>query len=390
MAKEVPRNTASDLRGAGKLAVAGVVGLTHVVENLHHNIARARGPLGTVERSPMRGVSGLVYRSIRGVTRVVGGGLDLALGQLAPRLAEEPSSQRREAVLAALNGVLGDHLAATGNPLAIPMRLRRGSSALELTPAGLREAIPRPARRVVLMVHGLCRNDLQWRRKGHDHGAVLARAEPRATVLYLHYNTGRAIADNGAELAAILAALVPAWPVPLEEIAIVAHSMGGLVARSACAQAAAARHAWLRLLRSIVFLGTPHAGAPLERGGHWVDAVLDASPYTAAFAQLGRIRSAGITDLRHGLDMPLPRGVACHAIAGSIARRAGEARERLLGDGLVPLDSALGRGAGPSGADIFPAERQSITYATSHLGLLSSKRVCKMIGEITGVRLQLS
>jgi hypothetical protein len=385
MGKAPPRNTASDLRGAGKLAVAGVVGLTRVVENLHHNIARAPGPLGTVERSPMGGVSGLVYRSIRGVTHVVGGGLDLALGQLAPRLAEEPSSVRREAVLAALNGVLGDHLAATGNPLAIAMRLRRGGVPLELTPAGVRGAISRPAGRVVVMVHGLCRNDLQWLRKGHDHGAALERATQAPTVLYLHYNTGRAISENGREFAATLEALARAWPVPLEEIAIVAHSMGGLVTRSACAQGAAARHRWPRLLRTAVFLGTPHAGAPLERGGSWVDAVLDASPYTAAFAQLGRIRSAGITDLGHGLDTPLPRGVDCHAIAGSLARRAGEARER-LGDGLVPLASALGHAAGPSAADLFPPERQSITYATGHLGLLSSKRVSKIIG----VRLQLS
>jgi hypothetical protein len=388
MANVSPRNTASDLRGAGNLAVAGVIGLTRVVENLHHNIARAPGPLGAVERLPMRGVSGLVYRSIRGVTRVVGAGLDLALGQLAARLAEEPSSARRDAVLAALNGVLGDHLAATGNPLAIPMRLRRGGVPLELSAAALRAAIPRPARQVVVMVHGLCRNDLQWRPKGHDHGKALERAARAPTVLYLHYNTGRRVCDNGRELAATLEALARCWPVPLEGIAIVAHSMGGLVTRSACAHAMATGHDWLPLLRSAVFLGTPHAGAPLERGGSWVDTVLDASPYTAAFAQLGRIRSAGIGDLRHGIGTPLPEGVACHAIAGSLARRPGEARERILGDGLVPLDSALGRGAGPSGADLFPAASQSIAYATGHLGLLSSKRVCRMIGEINGVRLQ--
>jgi hypothetical protein len=375
MAKGTPRNTASDLRGAGRLAVAGVVGLTHVVENLHHNISRVPGPLGAVERAPMGGVSGFVYRSIRGIARVVGGGLDLALGQLALRLAEEPSSARREALLAALNGVLGDHLAASGNPLAIPMRLRRRGLALELTREALRAAIPRPDSRVVVMVHGLCRNDLQWRRNGHDHGASL---EADASVLYLHYNTGRRVADNGLELDGMLEALARAWPVKLEDIAIVAHSMGGLVIRSACEQGAAAGRRWPGLLRSVVFLGTPHSGAALERGGAWLDAVLDASPYTAAFARLGRIRSAGITDLRHGLRTPLPAGVACHAIAGSLARRAG-AREAVLGDGLVPLDSALGRAAGPAGSDLFPAARQSIAQGVGHLGLLSSKRVDAMI-----------
>ena len=361
--------------------MAGVLGITRVVENLHHNITRAPGPLGTAERSPMRGVSGLVYRSIRGVTHLVGSGLDLALGQLARLLAEEPSSDRREAVLAALNGVLGDHLAASGNPLAISMRLRRDGVPVELTRAELLEAIGQPAPRVVVMVHGLCRNDLQWRREGHDHGAALERSAVPTTVLYLSYNTGRPIIDNGRELTQVLEAMARAWPVPLEEIAFVAHSMGGLVVRSACAHAATEGHRWLRQLRSAVFLGTPHVGTPLERGGGWVDAVLDASPYTAAFAQLGRIRSAGITDLRHGLDSALPAGVACHAIAGSLARRAGGASERLVGDGLVPVASALGLGAGPSGADLFSAERQSIVYVTGHLALLSSKRVSRMIGD---------
>ena len=375
------RNKVADLMGAGQLAVAAVAGLTSVVENLHHNITRAPGPLGTVVRTPMRGVSGLVYRSIRGVTRVVGGGLDLALGALAGALADEPSSERRDAVLAALNGVLGDHLAATGNPLAIPMRLRRAGIALDLTPAGLAGAIPRPARRVVVMVHGLCRNDLQWRRKGHDHGAALERAVGESgalTTLYLHYNTGRSVADNGRDFAALLEALARAWPVPLDELAIVAHSMGGLVARSACKQGAG--HRWFTKLRTIVFLGTPHAGAPLERGGSWVDAVLDVSPYTAAFAKLGRLRSAGIIDLRHGMNDPMPEGMACYAIAGSLARRADGARGRLLGDGLVPLESALGQSAGPAGAALFPASHQSIAYSTGHLALLSSKRVGKMIG----------
>ena len=377
MARIARRNKVADLMGAGQLAVAAVTGLTRVVENLHHNITRAPGPLGKVVRTPMRGVSGLVYRSIRGVTRVVGGGLDLALGELSRALAEEPSSERRDAVLAALNGVLGDHLDATGNPLAIPMRLRRAGVALELTRAGIAGAIPRPGRRVVVMVHGLCRNDLQWRRKGHDHGAAL-------DALYLHYNTGRSVADNGREFAALLESLVRAWPVQVDELAIVAHSMGGLVARSACMQAAG--QGWLTKLRTIVFLGTPHAGAPLERGGNWVDSVLDASPYTAAFAQLGRLRSAGITDLRHGMREPMPEGVACYAIAGSLAPRAGGARERLLGDGLVPIDSALGQSAGPAGAALFPASHRSIAYSTGHLALLSSKRV----GKIIGVRLQLS
>jgi hypothetical protein len=384
MEKPVPRNRVSDARGVGMLAVEATLGVAGLVESLHHNISRAPGPLGAVERAPMRGVAGLVYRSVRGVTRVVGAGLDVALGAIAPLRAQEPSSRRRDALLAVLNGVLGDRLAASGNPLAIEMRLRRGGVALELTPDGLRAAVPRPASRVVVLVHGLCLGDLSWHRKGHDHGAALAResgAAPALTELYLNYNSGRPIADNGRAFAALLEELAQAWPVPLEEIAIVAHSMGGLVTRSACEHGARAGHGWIARLRSVVFLGTPHAGAPLERGGKWIDIVLDQSPYTAAFARLGRIRSAGITDLRHGPQppMPLPDGVACHAIAASLARRRGALRERLLGDGLVPLASALGTGAGPGGVALFPPARQAVAYGTGHLDLLSSKRVYRRV-----------
>src|SRR4029453_1583503 len=77
-------------------------------------------------------------------------------------------------------------------------------------------------------------------------------------------------------------------------------SMGGLVARSASYHGRLARHDWLRSLRRLIFLGTPHHGAPLERGGHRLDYVMELSPYVAPFTRLGKARSAGITDLRYG------------------------------------------------------------------------------------------
>ena len=116
-------------------------------------------------------------------------------------------------------------------------------------------------------------NDLQWKRKGHDHGAALAR-DLAYTPVYLHYNSGLHISTNGRAFAELLEALVRLWPVPLTELVLIGHSMGGLVARSACHYGALARHEWLRRLDKLVFLGTPHHGAPLERGGNWVDMLL--------------------------------------------------------------------------------------------------------------------
>jgi hypothetical protein len=390
--------TASDIRGAGQLAIDATIGLTDLVESLHHNISRAPGILGEPVRAPTKGITGIVYRSIRGVSRLVGSGIDALLGRLVPLIAQRPSSTEREAVVAALNGVLGDHLAETGNPLAITAQLRHEGKPLQLDAPALAAALPKATGKIVVFVHGLCMNDLQWRRNGRDHSAALL-ADARFTPVWLHYNSGLHISSNGRLLAGMLEALLQAWPVPVEELAIVAHSMGGLVSRSAHHYGTQAGHGWTRHLGKIVFLGTPHHGAPLERGGNWIDVILDASPYTAAFAKLGKVRSAGITDLRHGslldgdwarrdrfkrshakpLHLPLPEGVACHAIAASLGKNPGDIGGRILGDGLVPVASALGRHKDPGRCLAFPASRQWIGYGMNHLDLLDSKEVGERI-----------
>jgi hypothetical protein len=379
----------SDLRGFARLATHATAGLADFVEAMHQTIARPLGAGGTRTPGRTRGLTGLVYKSVRGVTRLVGGGLDAILAQLRPTLAGRTSSPEREAVLAALNGVLGDHLVASDNPLAIPMSLRRNGRSLVLETQALAAAIPQAGGKLAVLAHGLCLNDLQWNREGHDHGAVLAR-DLGYTPLYLHYNSGLHTSTNGRALSGLLEALLEQWPHLVEELVIIAHSMGGLVARSACHYAAAAGHDWLRRLRKLAFLGTPHHGAPLERGGNWVEVILAAAPYAAPFARLGKIRSAGITDLRYGnvLDehwegrdrfarardtrqfVPLPDGVQSYAIAATTGKKPGDIRGRLLGDGLVPVSSALGLHEDSHRSLWFPKSRQWIGYGMNHLDLL--------------------
>jgi hypothetical protein len=388
----------SDLRGFARLATQATAGLADLVEAMHHTIARPAGRGRTQAAGRTRGITGLVYKSVRGITRLVGGGVDALLGQLRPTLAGRASSPEREAVLAALNGVLGDYLVATENPLAIPMRLRREGRPLVLATASLAAAIPHGGGKLAVLVHGLCLNDLHWNRAGHDHGAVLARALGY-TPLYLHYNTGLHTSTNGRTLAGLLETLLRQWPQPVDDLVILAHSMGGLVARSACHYAAAAGHDWPRRLTKLAFLGTPHHGAPLERGGNWVNVILDATPYAAPFARLGKLRSAGITDLRYGnvLDehwqgrdrfahardarrpVPLPKGVRSFAIAATTGKQRGDLRDRLLGDGLVPVASALGRHDDLHRALGFPRSRQWIGYGMGHLDLLAGPAVSDRI-----------
>ncbi len=289
----------SDLRGFQRLANDATVGLADLVEALHHTILRTPGILGQPPAGRTRGITGLVYKSVRGVTRLVGGGVDALLGMLAPLIADRPSTAEREAVVAALNGVLGDYLVATANPLAIAMHLRANGTPLALTRDALQAAFPQRNRKVAVLVHGLCMNDLQWTREDHDHGAALARDLGYAPV-YLHYNTGLHVSANGREFSALMDTLVRAWPNPIEKLSIIGHSMGGLVARSACHDALHVGRDWVARLDHLVFLGTPHFGAPLARAGTWADFVIGISPYTAPFTRLGKVRSAGIKDLQHG------------------------------------------------------------------------------------------
>ena len=397
-APPAPSRNGSDLRGINRLTTDAIVGVADLVEAVHANVLDLPGVLGKSRPRQTRGIPGFVYRSVRGVARLVGGGVDAALAGFTPLLAKIGAPPQREAVLAALNGVLGDHLAATGNPLAIESRLRVDGQALQLKRRPLAEALPNAGGKLLVMVHGLCMNDLQWRHDGHDHGAALAR-EFGFTRVDLHYNTGVRIADNGRDFAQALESLTAAWPVPVETIVIVGHSMGGLVARSACHAAAQSGQNWLAQLHKLVFLGTPHHGAPLERAGSWVDMLIGLSPYSAPFARLGKLRSAGIQDLRHGnvragdgqdrdgdgradgrTPLPLPDGVSCYAVATTIgAAREDPAREETRTDGLVAVASALGQHPDRAFDLGIPASRRWVGHGINHLQLLSDPAVYKQL-----------
>lgn len=376
------RSHVDDLRGVSKLAVEATRGVMGLVEAMQVAIASGPAILGAPLEKPVKLATGLVYGTMKGITGVVGAGIDAALSQLGPLLGSSAPGPERELVLAALNGVLGDYLEEQGNPLAIPMTLRRDGAPHTLVGA---------TSKLLVLVHGSCATDIMWSFKGHDHGALLA-AELGYTPIHAHYNSGLHISTNGKKLSGLLDELVATWPVPLDEIVLLGHSMGGLVARSALAAAEEAGHAWRGGVRALITLGSPHHGAPLERGGNWIDLLLGVSRYSAPFAKLARLRSAGITDLRFGnvLDAhwlgrdrfdfrhddrtpaPLPHGVACYAVAGTLSI---DAASDPLSDGMVPVASAFGDHATP-GLDLqFPADHRYLALGTGHLDLLSSKDV---------------
>lgn len=401
MAKPLKHLRPSDLRAVAQLATQATRSVATMAEGVHHAVL---GTMGLPTRKPQktRGISGFVYRTVHGVTELVGKGLEAAFTKLEPLLETlvdaPPETPEREAVLAALNGVMGDQLAHTHNPLATPMTLRYQGRALNLHAL---PAMPDATGKVLLLIHGLCMNNLQWQvtaaddgKPQSDHGATLA-AELGYTPVYVRYNSGLHTSQNGHELASMLEQLLAKWPVPVGELTVVVHSMGGLLIRSALYSAQQGGQRWPRHLKNIVFLGTPHHGSPLERAGNWVDVILGSTPFSKPFAKLGQLRSAGITDLRYGhvLDadwvghdrfqrkpdsrqpLPLPQGVACFTVAATAAAKRSPLADRMVGDGLVPLASALGQHPDPLRQLDFAKTHQAIVYRTHHMELLHSPEV---------------
>ena len=401
----------TDLRGLAKLATQATVNVTKIAEGVTQSVWSTMGaPSGKREgkaKDQTRGITGMVYKSIQGVAQLLGKGAEALLTSLQPQLdkidKEPQESAPREAVLAALNGVMGDRLVESDNPLATPMTLRFMNEALNW------EAMPDKALltgKVLIVVHGLCMNDLQWTTQADgetvNHAETLA-AKLGYTPVYVRYNTGLHASQNGQTLSNQLELLGALWPVPLTEISVLVHSMGGLVTRSAVHLAQQNKRQWVKKLKNIVFLGTPHHGAPLEKAGNWVDVLLGVTPFSAPFKKLAELRSSGITDLRFGyvLDsdwqgqdrfktktkqeqdrhehLPLPDGVGCFTVAATLAAKRSLLADRLIGDGLVPLNSALGVHRDPTRSLAFAKSSQRIIYRTNHVALLGSAEVSEQL-----------
>ncbi len=391
-AQDPPTKSAnSRTQGVVRLTIDAVLAITNIVESVHKQVSPLSDLKSTSEKEQLAGISGLVYRNIRSVTQKLGHKIDAPLAVISKAVASQPDSAKTQALLAALNGVLGDYLDASLNPLAIQMHFRREGRILDNIQ--LREIIHQSNSKLLIMVHGLCMNDLQWSKDGHDHGVDLAKKTGMA-LIYLHYNSGRHISDNGQEFACLLESLINLSDKHLA-INIVSHSMGGLVSRSAFHVAENCGYKWPELLKKLVFLGTPHHGAVLEKAGNWIDLILGAHSYTAPFARLGKLRSAGITDLRYGnvqeldwhtadrfqitgdrrLPLPLPKSVECFAVATS----AKNSINYPFGDGLVTIKSALGEHPDPAFDLHIPDNRKWLGTGINHNQLLSSSKVYEVL-----------
>ena len=392
------KNESSDLQGITRLITDATIGITDLVEAMHKRVVHPPFLPSTPIQHLITKVAGITYKNIRKSTRFIGNGTDIALGSLVSVFGKIEATDQREAMRSVLNGVIGDYLENKENPLKINMQFRYQGKAFSLDSESLTKTYPAINGKIILMIHGSCMNDIQWTRNEHNHGTELAK-ELHKTPVYLHYNSGLHISTNGKKLNQLLEELVSNWPVAVDELIIIAHSMGGLVSRSALHYSEQQQHSWTKHIKKIIFLGTPHHGAPLEKIGNFLDVTLESIPYTKPFARLGKIRSTGVTDLRYGnlLDedwkdsdrfkmqgdkrknIPLPEKVACYSIAGVASKEKKPKTSILLGDKMVSVKSALGKHKKTVKNLNFKKENTYIAYETNHSELLSNLKIYEKI-----------
>ena len=396
-----------EVRALTRLAFDQLGDATAGIGQVHRAIARRVfthvGPGAAPVRTVHDAIADGVYAAVGGATRLAGRGAGAALARRAADKGRPLSASPRGAlVLGALQGLRGDALEREGSPLHQPMALRVNGRAVPPQRDALRRAYPAATGRLVVFLHGLMETEWAWRLgagpDGETYGSRLA-VDLGCTPVYVRYNSGRHISQNGRSLAALLDEVTAAWPVGVEEIALVGHSMGGLVARSACHRAAQDGLRWAQRVRHVVSLGTPHMGAPLEQAVHVASAALHVVPETRPLSGLLRRRSAGIRDLRQGSlvdedwdardpdalraaacrEVPLLDGATHCFVAATVTRSPRHPVARLVGDWLVLEPSASGRSR--ARRIPFKAEHGMHLGGATHFALLNHPAVYERLRE---------
>jgi pimeloyl-ACP methyl ester carboxylesterase len=374
-------------------------------ESLHTAIAgrifRSVGPLSAPSRFVHDGLARSAYAyvrfTLRTATRVSASSIRLVTGKDRKPLS---ASRRGRAAVSALNALIGDALHEGGSPLAISMAVRRQGIDVPCEPDAIRRAFRRPTPRLAVFLHGLGETEERWRRGADRHrgrgrltfGEQLRR-DLDFTPIEIRYNTGLHISDNGRMLSELLENLLRGWPVRVKELALIGHSMGGLVARSACHTATIEGRRWPSLVRHLIALGTPHTGVPLEKSVHAAAWALRAVPETRPIARILDMRSAGIRDLRFGYlveedwrsedplrllhdrrsDVPPLPGCTSTFITATVTKDPRHPLGWLGGDLLVRSESAAGRRR--DGSVVVPADHVVQVGRLSHFDLLDHPSV---------------
>jgi hypothetical protein len=399
----------SELGALAELAADGFGGAVTRVQELHEAVAdRSFGPPGPTRaassgpRTVHDAIAGSVYAAVRGAGTLIGAGVGQAVRAAGggTRISDHP---RGRIAQGALNGLWGDRLEEAASPLAVPMAVRMDGRDVAPEREAIAAAFPLATTYPVIFLHGLCESDAAWSIRAGERGGTYATrvlGDLGATAVTIRYNTGLRISENGRRLAALLEALVDTWPVAIERLALVGHSMGGLVMRSAGHAGTEHDHRWPALVDSTISLGTPHLGAPLEQAAHLATWALAAVPESRPIAAVLRARSAGIRDLRYGslvdaewealdpealrgferADVPLLEGARHHVVAATLTDSPDHPLARAIGDLLVLAPSAHGL-QGRRRVVAFEDESCRHVGGHDHFGLLNSPALDGLLRE---------
>ncbi len=332
------------------------------------------------------GISKAVYTSISAGLK--GSAKGLTLAGRAGLGAELEATPKGRFVRAAITGLIGDRLRDEGSRFHFDIGARVDGRDIALTPEGIAAAYPGATDKVVVFVHGLSENEAYWNRAAKPRREVPDRrsygerlVDEGWTPVFLRVNTGLPIAENGVSMAALLDRLVLSWPRDVRRLALVGHSMGGLVARAACAVSTDSDSPWTDRVTDVICLGTPHLGAPLERVVTKGVAAMGRIPEAAPFGRILEYRSVGILDLRHGLaqDVQNLPNARYRLVAATLTRSPRSLTSSTIGDYLVPYDSALGRRRG--GEEMFPGAETLHVPSADHFDLLNHDDIYAAIRE---------
>ena len=388
-----------EIEALGDLAGDAAAGATKQIQEFHTGIARRVwrqvGPAALPVKLAHDRIAKRAYTAAGGLTRtVVRAGAHAASRAQAPDAPSIHGSAAGRAVISALNGAFGDTLVRRRNALALDMTIRRKGRDVEVTRPELSNAYPNAKPKLAVFVHGLCETDEAWnglpaspaaRRVPYGHRMEI---ELGYSPIYLRYNTGRHISENGRDLAELLENLVAEWPTDVHELVLIGHSMGGLVSRSACHYGAGS--ACVAKVHHVFTLGTPHRGAPLEQAANAASVALARLPETRPIAKALNLRSSGIKDLRYGYlvdecwmdqdcdaylrdtsrEVPFLATARHYFICATLTREADAVASRIIGDLLVLRPSAWAHESNAKRLR-FPIEHYYHLGKANHFDLLN-------------------
>ena len=299
------------------------------------------------------------------------------------------------------NGLLGDR---RFEQLNIEMGLYSNNKLIPLNKRSLKSIFKDQKNiKICLLVHGVMDDHQTWKPEGCSDYGQLLKEEFGFIPLYLRYNTGLHISQNGRSLSKLMEKLERLFCSSISEIIIIAHSMGGLVSRSACHYGKHLK--WPKKVSRIFYLGCPHLGAPLEKFGNMATTILNILPYpfTNIAKNIINLRSSGIKDLRHGylvddqwkgknpdslfsntkVSVPLHPDIVHFAISSIIIKNPQNFLAKMVGDSMVTSKSAFGQSEDENQDLHFYPEHLKQIRGLSHVGLTTSWEVYDIISSWT-------